>query len=83
MAGADYYDCDCCGSGKVFYDANIDWENFNRIGQFRAICSDCYNNGIRIKFMKNDKEMQIDLDQNLYAHSSSAEYKNKKVKNEN
>lgn len=51
MAGGDYYDCDCCGRGKIFYDANVDWESFGeRIGQIRVTCSNCYKQGVRISF---------------------------------
>ena len=49
MAGSDYYNCDNCGKGKIFYDANIDWADFGeRIGQLRCICSGCYNAGVRL-----------------------------------
>lgn len=42
MAGCDYYNCDLCGQGKVFYDANVDWEDFaNRIGNVICICKSC------------------------------------------
>jgi hypothetical protein len=50
MAGGDYANCDSCGRGKIFYDANVDWEGFReRIGQIRITCSDCYDKGVRLK----------------------------------
>jgi hypothetical protein len=51
VAGSDYANCDACETGKVFYDANVDWENFGpRIGSIRIICSECYQKGQRLKF---------------------------------
>jgi transcription elongation factor Elf1 len=41
MAGADYFLCDLCGI-KMFYDANVDWEEYRgRIGRLVGICVDC------------------------------------------
>ncbi len=58
MAGADYYNCDSCGKGKIFYDANVDWEGYgeDRLGQVRAICKECFNSGVRIQIL-NAKEV--------------------------
>lgn len=53
MAGCDYYNCDNCGKGKVFYDANVDWEEFKeRIGQVRVTCKECFDNGFRLEICR-------------------------------
>ena len=54
MAGLDYYNCDSCGRGKLFYDANVDWEGFgHRIGQIKTICTECFNDGVRIQIVNS------------------------------
>jgi hypothetical protein len=52
MAGADYRNCDVCGC-KAFYDANLDYGNYDRTdedgyllpmhntGAWRVLCLDC------------------------------------------
>lgn len=68
MAGMDYYNCDSCGAGKIFYDANVDWEGFGeRIGQIRATCSECFNNGVRIKI--TNKVVEDDQNWGVHCHT--------------
>jgi hypothetical protein len=69
MSGADYYNCDLCGKGKIFYDARIDWESYGEyIGQIRVICKSCFDSGNRIVVIKNAKEKKIDLVHNSSVH---------------
>jgi hypothetical protein len=43
MAGCDYYSCDICGK-KTFYDANLNYDEENKligVGYIKVICIEC------------------------------------------
>jgi hypothetical protein len=76
MAGCDYYNCDNCGDGKIFYDANTDWETYGRyIGQIRLICKKCYEDGYRINIVKGKALIPFTPSHNSGVHFYSHEFK--------
>lgn len=78
MAGADYANCDNCGKGKVFYDANVDWESFQeRIGAIRILCTDCTKKGFKLLIQKKGKNQSFNNIHNYGIHSWTQEWRNK------